>query len=81
MASGADDNPDASSPSAPQARRALDVEFVHHKGVNVLRMTDPETGEVVDQLPPEQVLNLVEMLTALAERRAAARKDFDDNRD
>jgi hypothetical protein len=76
----ADKTRDVPAPPAPEARKALDVEFVRHKGANVLRMTDPDTGEVVVQLPPEQVLNLVEMLTELAEKRAAARKDSDDNR-
>ena len=49
----------------------MEVEFARHKsGAAVVRFFDKRTGEVIDSLPSERVLDAVEALMDLVRKQA-----------
>src|SRR5438067_9715517 len=49
----------------------MEVEFARHKsGVSVVKFFDKRTGEVIDSLPSERVLDAVEALMDIVRKQA-----------
>ena len=47
---------------APEASTEFQVQFDKESQMYLVRLVDPRTNEVVVQIPPQQVLNLVSQL-------------------